>query len=201
MDVNVNKQKEHKMSEEQKIPKKRGRKPKILGNVDVMIPTEPKQPKHKNYKKIPKEVYDAAAKKAVDKVVKAQLIDKIEIDWEQFEKLCGYQCTQEEIADFFRCETHELAQVCQRKYKRPFEKVYKIFSAPGLCSLRRSQFVLAKNNSQMAIWLGKIYLNQIDPAQKKVEETVDRLSTILDQIDEETKKIIAQKDEITHSVF
>jgi len=28
---------------------------------------------------------------------------KIKIDWEAFEKLCGLQCTQEEIASFFQC--------------------------------------------------------------------------------------------------
>ncbi len=175
------------MSETEVPKKKRGRKPKIVTG-DVMIPVEPKQPKHKKYE---------ANKQKKEK----KLPELEEKEWEQFEKLCGYQCTSEEIADFFKLDQDRFSEMVKTKYKKPYEKVYKIFSAPGLCALRRAQFVLAKNNSQMAMWLGKIYLGQVDPAHKKAEETVDRLSTILEQIDEETKKIIAQKDDLHHSMF
>lgn len=165
--------------------KKRGR-PKRALTGDVQVPKEPKAPKHKVYKKAEKKVVEDYS---------------AQIDWDQFEKLCGYQCTQEEISDFFRISEEQLIQSATRRYKRPFEKIYKIFSAPGLCSLRRSQFVIAKSNSQMAIWLGKIYLGQVDPAHQKAEEIVDRLASVLEEIDEETKRLIAQKDELNGSIF
>lgn len=164
------------------VVKKRGRPKNISG--DVSRPKKPKTPKHKTYSK-PRE--------------KKQ--DLPEVDWEQFEKLCGYQCTQEEISDFFRLEEEQLIQMAVRKYKKPFERIYKIFSAPGLCSLRRSQFLLSKNNSTMAIWLGKLYLGQVDPALTRTEETVDRLSSILEEIDEGTKRILSQSEDLHGSIF
>jgi len=161
--------------------KKRGRPAKIP--TDVMIPKEPKIKGAKQFKK--------AVKIVCERKEKTELP---EIDGDQFEKLCSFQCTPEEISDFFKVEEEGLIQWATKRYKRSFEKIYKIFSAPGLCSLRRSQFVLSKTNSQMAIWLGKIYLNQVDPIHSRVEETVDKLSDILVQIDEETRQILADRD-------
>jgi len=165
------------------VKKKRGRKPKLPVG-DVMVPVEPPTPKHKTYSK-----------------KREKKEEVVEIDWDQFEKLCGYQCTAEEIADFFREDFDLFCDRVEKHYKKSFDDVIRIFGAPGLCSLRRSQFILAKTNSQMAIWLGKIYLKQIDPAQSRVEETVDRLTSVLEQIDEETKRALAQKDELNLSVF
>lgn len=141
-----------------------------------------------------------ASKQVVAKT--QQYVESLEVtQWEQFEKLCGYQCTSEEIADFFRLEEEQLFEMVARKFKKPFDRVYKTFSAPGLCSLRRSQFVLAKSNSSMAIHLGKIYLGQIDPALTRAEVTVDRLTSVLEQIDEETKRTLAAKDDLHGSFF
>ena len=38
----------------------------------------------------------------------------IEINKEQFEKLCGYMCTQAEIADFFHVSVDTVARWCKR---------------------------------------------------------------------------------------
>ena len=160
---------------------------------DNTTPTEtPKKKKGRPFSKdIKPKIPEAAAK----------IKEKVDIDWDQFEKLCGFQCTTEEIADFFRVEEDQLIEHAVRKYKKTFAKIYRVFAAPGLCSLRRNQFILAKNNSQMAMWLGKVYLKQVDPAHTKVEETVDKLSSVLEQIDEETKRIIASKEDMNTSFF
>lgn len=42
------------------------------------------------------------------------------------------------------------------------QEVYQRLTANGKASLRRIQFKLAHTNSQMAIWLGKQWLNQKD---------------------------------------
>ena len=85
----------------------------------------------------------------------------IEIDKDQFEKLCGIQCTEEEISGWFKCSVDTLNRWCKKEYN----KVYKKYAADGKTSLRRYQFQLAKTNASMAIWLGKQYLNQREPQE------------------------------------
>lgn len=95
---------------------------------------------------------------------------RIEIDKEQFEKLCLIQCTQEEIAGWFKCSDDTLNNWCRREYGQTFSGVYKNFSADGKTSLRRAQFKLAQTNASMAIWLGKQYLGQRDQEQERRAE-------------------------------
>lgn len=85
-----------------------------------------------------------------------------EIDQKQFENLCGLQCTEEEVADFFDCSVDTVARWCKRTYKESFAEVYKKKSAKGKISLRRAQFKLAERNATMAIFLGKQHLGQSD---------------------------------------
>lgn len=87
---------------------------------------------------------------------------RIEINQEQFEKLCSYQCTEEEIAGLFKCSVDTIENWCKRTYGETFSEVYKKHSAVGKLSLRRAQFRLAEKNAAMAIWLGKQYLDQKD---------------------------------------
>lgn len=86
----------------------------------------------------------------------------IDINKEEFEKLCALQCTQEEIADWFKCHEETLRRFCKKTYNAQFCEVYKRFSARGKMSIRRSQFRLMETNTAMAIWLGKQYLGQSD---------------------------------------
>ena len=86
------------------------------------------------------------------------------IDKEQFEKLCGLQCTLEEICSFFDCCTDTLESWCKRTYKQNFSEVFSQKRRIGKISLRRAQFRLAEKNPTMAIWLGKQYLGQTDKA-------------------------------------
>lgn len=93
---------------------------------------------------------------------------KIEIDTEEFEKLCYIQCTKDEIAYWFNCSPDTIEGFCKKHYNETFSATYKKYSANGKMSLRRTQFRLAEKNPTMAIWLGKQYLGQTD----KVENTI-----------------------------
>ena len=87
---------------------------------------------------------------------------RIEIDGDQFKKLCAIQCTEEEIASWFKCSVDTIERWCRRELKMSFAEAFKTWSADGKISLRRSQFRMAETNCSMAIWLGKQYLGQRD---------------------------------------
>lgn len=100
-----------------------------------------------------------------------------EIDKNQFENLCGLQCTLAEIAGWFNCSEDTIERWCKRTYGENFAEIYKKHSAKGKMSLRRAQFRLAERSATMAIFLGKQYLGQRD--QIEIEDT-----TALDKLDE-----------------
>lgn len=104
-----------------------------------------------------------------------------EIDREQFENLCGLQCTEREICDWFRVTDKTLSSWCKRTYGEGFSDVYRQKRGLGKVSLRRAQFRLAENNATMAIWLGKQYLGQKDQVQVEAtqDERIDELSKSL----------------------
>ena len=85
-----------------------------------------------------------------------------EIDSDQFEKLCGLQCTLAEIAGWFGCSEDTIERWCKRTYTAGFADAFKRFSQSGKISLRRFQFKIAEKNAAMAIFLGKNYLGQSD---------------------------------------
>ena len=92
----------------------------------------------------------------------------IEIKEDQFESLCGLQCTLTEIAGFFKCSEDTIENWCKKTYKATFSECYKKYSQGGKISLRREQWKLAqRGNSSMLIWLGKQWLGHTD----KVETT------------------------------
>ena len=113
---------------------------------------------------------------------------KIQIDKRQFEKLCGMQCTLEEIAGFFDCSADTIERFCKREYKQTFADTYKKQSFAGKLTLRRAQFKLAEKNASMAIWLGKQYLGQKDVIEadfnpeslSKAYELLGGVSSVID---------------------
>lgn len=114
-----------------------------------------------------------------------------EIDQTEFEKLCGLQCTQEEICGWFGVCSDTLESWCKRTYEMNFSEVFKEKRGVGKISLRRAQFRLAEKNANMGIWLGKQYLGQSDRGEcnlvvDKPED--DPLSTSLRQIAERLNK-------------
>ena len=86
----------------------------------------------------------------------------IDINKDQFENLCALQCTEIEIAGFFKCSIDTINNWCKKEYEETFSEVYKKKSVVGKISLRRYQFKLAEHNPTMSVWLGKQWLNQTD---------------------------------------
>ena len=97
----------------------------------------------------------------------------IPIDKEQFEKLCGLQCTKEEIASYFNCSEDTIERWCGKTYGESFAVVFKQKRATGRISLRRAQFRMAEKNPVMAIWLGKQYLGQTEKQEVAVTAKAD----------------------------
>ena len=98
---------------------------------------------------------------------------RLEIDKDQFKKLCGIQCTEEEIASWFKCSVDTIERWCKREFSMSFAETFKMFSADGKISLRRIQFRMAETNCSMAIWLGKQYLGQKEQQEISVAGTLD----------------------------
>lgn len=105
-----------------------------------------------------------------------------EIDKTQFEKLCGLQCTKEEICSFFDITDKTLESWCKRTYKVGFSEVFRLKRGKGKISLRRYQFELAKKNANMAIWLGKQYLDQSDNPAKDDPAALNKAKELLDGV-------------------
>lgn len=106
---------------------------------------------------------------------------RIEIDKEDFEKLCGLMCTKEEIAGFFDCSEDTIERWCKRTYGESFAVVFKKKCTKGKISLRRNQFKLSQKNAAMAIWLGKNYLGQTD-AEDGMSETMEKMLADVERI-------------------
>jgi hypothetical protein len=82
------------------------------------------------------------------------------IDIAELEKLCGMQCTDEEIAAFFGVSTRTIER--RRKVKR-FHDIMENAKAKGRVSVRRSLFKLAAaGNVAAAIFLSKNLLGYRD---------------------------------------
>lgn len=108
---------------------------------------------------------------------------RIEIDEENFKKLCALQCTLTEIASFFNCSEDTIENWCKRNFKKGFSECFKKYSASGKMSLRRWQFKMAEHNVSMAIFLGKNWLGQTDKVEQTITEVED-LSTLADMIND-----------------
>lgn len=93
----------------------------------------------------------------------------IQIDWNDFDKLCHIQCTLEEIACFYDCSVDTIENIVKREKKMKFSEYFAIKRGKGRISLRRKQYQLAMDGSvPMNIWLGKQYLGQSD--KQEVEQ-------------------------------
>lgn len=89
------------------------------------------------------------------------------IDPAELEKLCGLQCTDEEIAAWFGVTTRTIER--RRKVKK-FADVMNRGKAKGRISVRRQQMkLLEAGNATMGVWLGKNILGQVDEVRHQVE--------------------------------
>lgn len=105
------------------------------------------------------------------------------IDWDEFEKLCAMQCTQEEMAGFFQVHRDTLSDRVVSNYGEEYSTIYKRFAEGGKCSLRRAQFKLAMKNSSMAIWLGKNWLDQKDMSKEEVKDMAGEILNAVKEIE------------------
>lgn len=116
---------------------------------------------------------------------------RIEINKEQFEKLCSIQCTSSEIAGYFDCSESTIERWCKREYKENFDEVFAKKRGIGKISLRRSQFRMAETNPTMAIWLGKQYLGQTERQEVNVslndDETIKEMENYFENKKNENK--------------
>jgi hypothetical protein len=82
------------------------------------------------------------------------------IDLAELEKLCGLQCTDEELAAWFNVTTRTIER---KRKKKSFAEVMARGKAKGRISVRRQQMkLLEAGNATMGVWLGKNILGQTD---------------------------------------
>lgn len=106
-----------------------------------------------------------------------------EISKTDFEKLCGLQCTKDEICSWFDVTDKTLESWCKRTYECGFSEVFAEKRGLGKISLRRYQFELAKKSAAMAIFLGKNYLGQKDTHEVAATAT-GQLADLIDGLKE-----------------
>ena len=104
---------------------------------------------------------------------------QIEIDQSEFEKLCGLQCTQDEICGWFHISVDTLGRWCKRTYKKSFAEIYAEKRGLGKISIRRKMF--QSNQPAILIFLAKNYLGMSD--NPKIDENASVLAR-LDEIAE-----------------
>jgi hypothetical protein len=88
------------------------------------------------------------------------------IDLAELERLSAMQCTDEEIAAWFRVSTRTIER---RRKNRAFAEVMDRGKAKGRISVRRMQMkLLEQGNATMGVWLGKQILGQTDEVRHEV---------------------------------
>ena len=112
----------------------------------------------------------------------------------QFENMCGVQCTEEEIAAIFDVSVATLERWCKNEYGRGFAEVFREKRQKGKASLRRRQWQKANDgDTTMLIFLGKQYLGQADRISQSITavsgETREVLTEIMDEIDGEYEEM------------
>lgn len=118
---------------------------------------------------------------------------KIEIDWNEFDKLCGIQCTLKEIASWFDCSPDTIENRCKSEKHLTFSDYWTQKAGTGKISLRRQQWQLAmKGDKTMLIWLGKQYLEQSDKQELDLKTIIRKISNMTDQeLDKFTQQQVA----------
>ena len=93
------------------------------------------------------------------------------IDWKEFDKLCGLQCSLEEIAGWFNCSTDTIENRVKETHGITFSQYFAQKRSSGKISLRRKQYETAMaGNPTLLIWLGKQYLGQSDKLVQEIQE-------------------------------
>ena len=92
------------------------------------------------------------------------------IDWEEFDKLCGLQCSLREIASWFDVSEDTIERAVERVHKMKYAEYFEQKRGRGKIAIRRKQYEMAMGGSvPLLIWLGKQYLGQVDKVEQKIE--------------------------------
>ena len=113
---------------------------------------------------------------------------KKNIDKNLFEKLCEIQCNKKELCAVLNVSDKTLDAFARREYGKNFSEVWEEKRGIGKISLRRAQFRLAEKNANMAIWLGKQYLDQKDKQEVDHNVKISRLERLIESIENDTEK-------------
>ena len=98
---------------------------------------------------------------------------RVEMNWEEFEKLCEIQCTLEEIAHWFRCSVDTILRSTERQYNDSFANVREQKAVRGRAAIRRGLFQLGlKGNLGALIWLSKNHLGMADKLEQKTSADI-----------------------------
>jgi len=81
------------------------------------------------------------------------------LDLTELERLSEMQCTDEEIAAWFKVTTRTIER---RRKNRAFAEVMDRGEAKGRISVRRMQMKLLEQGNAIGVWLGKQILGQTD---------------------------------------
>lgn len=106
----------------------------------------------------------------------------VQIDQDQFEKLCGIQCTKEEIADFFNVDEDTLNAWCKRTYNCSFSVIFRQKRGKGKIALRRYGFEMAKVNPTVHIFYAKNHLGMTDHVEIQDNTALDKLDEIIKEV-------------------
>lgn len=99
---------------------------------------------------------------------------RIEVDFEEVNKLSEILCTASEISHVLGVSEDTLSRRTQELFQMTFAEYIKKASSGGRISLRRAQFHKALSGSvPMLIFLGKQYLGQTDnPIEAEAHKTI-----------------------------
>jgi len=84
------------------------------------------------------------------------------INWLEAEKLCGLQCSEKEIADWFCISPDTLTRRLKEEKGQSFNEFFTKNRAQGKIALRRNLFRLSEKHPAAAIFLAKNWLGMAD---------------------------------------
>jgi hypothetical protein len=96
-------------------------------------------------------------------------------------ELAKIQCTYEEIA--------AVIKMPRETVRKKFASLIKEGQFAGRSSLRRQQFKIAERNAIMSIWLGKQYLEQVEPLPRIQTQDTNQIKQFLEMHDSAFKNV------------
>ena len=98
---------------------------------------------------------------------------KIEVNWEEVDKLAGIFCTAREICSFTGVSEDTMLRRCKEMHGVSFAEYINQKRDLGRISLRRKQYEIARSGDKtMLIFLGKVELGQREEAAMTGNHTI-----------------------------